>query len=190
MDALETSEPDVDTPELKGGRMEMPEPTIPLSKLEEGLFKAGDLIKRFFEKWGQSIKMVGNIFSQVIKNKMIALDNYHKRETEAIASSGMNSKQQALAQEKLDKDVAAKKAKLQRKQAIAEKMSAIASAIMNTATAVTKTIGQLGFLGIPMSSIVAGLGAVQVATIAAQPIPQFADGGIVSAPTLGLMGEY
>jgi hypothetical protein len=190
MDALETSEPDVDTPELKDGRMEMPEPTIPLSKLEKGLFKAGDLIGRFFEKWGESIKMVGSIFSNMLNNKMIALDNYHKRETEGIATSGMNSKQQALAQEKLDKDVAAKKAKIQRKQAIAEKMSAIASAIMNTATAVTKTIGQLGFLGIPMSSIVAGLGAVQVATIAAQPIPQFADGGVVSGPTLGLMGEY
>jgi len=190
MDALETSEPDVDTPELKGGRMEMPEPTIPLSNLEKGLFKAGDLIGRFFEKWGESIKMVGSIFSNMLNNKMIALDNYHKRETEAIATSGMNSKDQAEAQERLDKQVAEKKAKLQRKQAIAEKMSAISSAVMNTALAITKTLGELGFLGIPMSSIVAGLGAVQVATIAAQPIPQFADGGIVSAPTLGLMGEY
>jgi len=190
MDALETSEPDVDMPQLRGGRMEMPEPTIPLSNLEKSLYKAGDLIGRFFEKWGESIQMVGSIFSNMLNNKMIALDNYHKRETEGIATSGMNSKQQAIAQEKLDKDVAAKKAKIQRKQAIAEKMSAIASAIMNTATAVTKTLGELGFLGIPMSSIVAGLGAVQVATIAAQPIPQFADGGVVSGPTLGLMGEY
>lgn len=190
MDALETSEPDVDMPQLRGGRMEMPEPTIPLSKLEEGLFKAGDLIGRFFEKWGESIKMVGSIFSNMLNNKMIALDNYHKRETEAIATSGMNSKDQAAAQERLDKQVAEKKAKLQRKAAIAEKMSAISSAVMNTALAITKTLGELGFLGIPMSSIVAGLGAVQVATIAAQPIPQFADGGIVSAPTLGLMGEY
>lgn len=190
MDALETSEPDVDIPQLRGGRMEMPEPTISLSKLEEGLFKAGDLIGRFFEKWGESIKMVGSIFSNMLNNKMIALDNYHKRETEAIATSGMNSKDQAAAQERLDKQVAEKKAKLQRKAAIAEKMSAISSAVMNTALAITKTLGELGFLGIPMSSIVAGLGAVQVATIAAQPIPQFADGGVVSGPTLGLMGEY
>tara|TARA_R100001224_G_scaffold40485_1_gene23178 strand:- start:1634 stop:4057 length:2424 start_codon:yes stop_codon:yes gene_type:complete len=190
MDALETSEPDVDIPQLRGGRMEMPEPTISLSKLEEGLFKAGDLIGRFFEKWGESIKMVGSIFSNMLNNKMIALDNYHKRETEAIATSGMNSKDQAAAQERLDKQVAENKAKLQRKAAIAEKMSAISSAVMNTALAITKTLGELGFLGIPMSSIVAGLGAVQVATIAAQPIPQFADGGVVSGPTLGLMGEY
>lgn len=190
MDALETSEPDVDMPQLRGSRMEMPPPTIPLSNLEKGLFKAGDLIGRFFEKWGESIKMVGSIFSNMINNKMIALDNYHKRETEGIATSGMNSKQQAAAQEKLDKQVAEKRAKLQRKAAIAEKMSSIASAVMNTALAITKTLGELGFLGIPMSSIVAGLGAVQVATIAAQPIPQFADGGVVSGPTLGLMGEY
>jgi len=169
---------------------QMPEPTIPLSNLEKSLYKAGDLVTKFFEKWGQSIQMVGDIFSQMIANKMIKLDNYHKRESDLIASSGMSNSAKAKAQEKLDKQVADKKAKLQRKAAIAEKMSAIASAIMNTATAVTKTIGQLGFLGIPMSSIVAGLGAVQVATIAAQPIPQFADGGIVSGPTMGLMGEY
>jgi len=181
---------DDSTPKLKGGRITPPEPTIPVSKLEEGLESAAGKITKFFEKWGQSIQMVGDIFSQMIENKMIKLDNYHKRESDLIASSGMSNSAKAKAQEKLDKQVADKKAKLQRKAAISEKMSAIASAIMNTATAVTKTIGDLGIFGVPLSAIVAGLGAVQVATIAAQPIPKFADGGIVSGPTMGLMGEY
>ena len=190
MDALETSEPDVDMPQLRGGRMEMPEPTIPLSNLEKGLFKAGDLIGRFFEKWGESIKMVGSIFSNMLNNQMVHVENNHKREAALIQASSMTEKAKSDAMIALEKKTATDKAKIQRKQAIAEKMSAIASAIMNTATAITKTLGQLGPLGIPMSSIVAGLGAVQVATIAAQPIPQFADGGVVSGPTLGLMGEY
>ena len=181
---------DDSTPKLKGGRITPLKPTIPVSKLEEGLESAAGKITKFFEKWGQSIQMVGDIFSQMIENKMIKLDNYHKRESDLIASSGMSNSAKAKAQEKLDKEVADKKAKLQRKAAIAEKMSAIASAIMNTATAVTKTIGDLGIFGVPLSAIVAGLGAVQVATIAAQPIPKFADGGIVSGPTMGLMGEY
>ena len=32
--------------------------------------------------------------------------------------------------------------------------------------------------------------ATQVALIAAQPIPEFASGGLVFGPTVGLMGEY
>jgi len=169
---------------------QMPEPTIPLSNLEKSLYKAGDLIGRFFEKWGESIQMVGSIFSNMLNNKMVKIENNHKREAALIEASSMTEKAKSDAMIALEKKTAEEKAKIQRKQAIAEKMSAIASAIMNTATAVTKTLGELGFLGIPMSSIVAGLGAVQVATIAAQPIPQFADGGVVSGPTLGLMGEY
>ena len=44
--------------------------------------------------------------------------------------------------------------------------------------------------GLPWSAIVAGLAAANVATIASTPIPSFAQGGIVSGPTVGLMGEY
>ena len=33
------------------------------------------------------------------------------------------------------------------------------------------------------------MGAVQVATIASTPIPAFAEGGLVSGATLGLIGE-
>ena len=38
--------------------------------------------------------------------------------------------------------------------------------------------------------MIAGLVAAQIGTIAAQPIPKFAEGGVVSGPTMGMMGEY
>ena len=67
----------------------------------------------------------------------------------------------------------------------------IANAIISGVEAV---MGAVAFSpltgGLPWSAIVAGLAAANVATIASTPIPSFAQGGIVSGPTVGLMGEY
>ena len=57
---------------------------------------------------------------------------------------------------------------------------AINESIMNTSIAYTKALAQGGFvIGIPMATAVAILGAVQVATIAAQKPPKMARGGLV-----------
>ena len=56
---------------------------------------------------------------------------------------------------------------------------AIAEAVMNTSQGYTKALGQGGIFGIPMAAIVATLGAVQVAMIAAQKPPKMAQGGLV-----------
>ena len=191
MDAMESATSlNVETPQLKGGRIEMPEPTMPLSNLEKGLYNAGEKVTSFYEKWGQSIQMVGNIFAQMIQNQMIALDNYHKKQLNAIKNSQMTEEQKATAIQNLEKDTAKKRAAILRKQAIAEKAAAISSAIINGAQAMTKVSAQTGVGTFVFSPMIAGLVAAQIAMIAAQPIPQFADGGIVSGPTMGLMGEY
>ena len=56
---------------------------------------------------------------------------------------------------------------------------------MNTAVAVTAAL-----LNPVLAAIIGSLGAAQVGVIAAQPIPQFANGGIVSGRTLAEVGEY
>jgi tape measure domain-containing protein len=76
-------------------------------------------------------------------------------------------------------------AKIKSKQARAEKAAAIAQAIMNTAVAVTSVLAN-PFL----AAAVGALGAAQVGMITAQPIPQFANGGIISGRTLAEVGEY
>ena len=158
--------------------------------LEGQLQKGTSAITNFFDKWGQSINMVGNIFGQMIENKMQRLDNYHAKERERIEMSTMSEEAKADALNALDEEVAAKKAKLQTKQAKLQKKAAIISATINGAMAVAATLGQTGFLGIPLAAIVAALVATQVGLIAAQPIPEFASGGLVFGPTVGLMGEY
>jgi len=165
------------------------ETTLPFSDLEKQLYKASEGITKFFDKWGASINMVGDIFGQMMKNQMIALDNSHKKKADAIANSNMNEEQKADAMVELEKETAKEKAKILRKQAIAEKAAAVTSAIINGALAISKTLGQVGFLGIPLSAIVGGLAAIQVATIASAPIPAFAQGGLVTGATMGLVGE-
>jgi len=160
-----------------------------LSGLEKELESGSGKIGEFFDKWGDSINTVGDIFGNMIANKMIAVENSHKKEADLIANSAMTEEQKDAAMTKLNEETAKKKAKLLRKQAIADKAAAIASAIMNGALAVSKTLGQSGFLGIPLAAIVGGLAAVQVATIASAPIPAFAQGGLVTGATMGLVGE-
>lgn len=74
--------------------------------------------------------------------------------------------------EKLDQDLAKKKAELEYKQAKREKLMNIANIISNTAMGVSKALAQGGFIfGIPWAAIVGALGAVQLAAAIAQPLP-------------------
>lgn len=88
----------------------------------------------------------------------------------------------------IEAELAAKKAAIDKKRGKAAKGVAIATAIIDTAVGVTKALGSapppFNFV---LAALTAAAGAVQVATIKAQP---FADGGVVSKPTLGLVGEY
>ena len=159
-------------------------------KLDVGVQKWARKIGGFFEKWGAGIDIVGDIWGQALQNKTIALDNFHKKQLDAIDNSQMTEEQKEAAIQNLEEDTADKRAKIQRKQAIADKAAAIAAATINGAQAITKVAGQTGIGAIAAAPLISGLVAAQIAMIAAQPIPAFADGGIVSGPTLGLMGEY
>lgn len=63
------------------------------------------------------------------------------------------------------------------KQARFDKAANIASIIMNTAVAVTKTLAVgLGFFSSPLAILTAALGAAQLATVIATPIPEYKTG--------------
>lgn len=159
-------------------------------KLDAGVTSWSGKIGEFFNKWGEGVNIVGDIFSQMMTNKTIELDNYHARELASIQNSTMTEEQKQAAISQLEEQTAKKRAKIQRKQAIADKVAAIISATINGAQAITKVAGQTGIGAIAAAPLIAGLVAAQIGVIAAQPIPKFAKGGIVSGPTMGMMGEY
>lgn len=76
---------------------------------------------------------------------------------------------------KADQDLDKKKAELEAKAAKRERNIQIASTIANTAMAIMKTLATTPFpLNLIMSAVVGGIGALQLATIMRQPLPQAA----------------
>ena len=74
--------------------------------------------------------------------------------------------------------------KIMRKQAIAAKSFALFDIAINTAVAISKALPNF------VLALLAGIsGAAQAAVVVSQPIPALAEGGIVSQPTLALIGE-
>lgn len=103
---------------------------------------------------------------------------------EDLAEKGAISEEEAEARKraaedktaKKNEEIAKKKAALQTKQAKLEKAANIISTIMNTAVAIMKAWSQGGMFAAPMAAMIAAMGAVQLATIVAQPIPKYAKG--------------
>lgn len=76
------------------------------------------------------------------------------------------------------------------KQAKFDKAASIASIIANTAVAVMKTYAEFGFpIGVPLAVAQGAIGALQIATVLATPIPQFEHGGTMKKTGLAMYGE-
>lgn len=83
----------------------------------------------------------------------------------------------------------AKISEQKRKQAIADKAFALSQIAINTAIAVSKALAQTGVLGAFVIPGIIALGAIQAATVLAQPIPKFAKGGVMGKDGLAEYGH-
>ena len=125
---------------------------------------------------------------------------YDKRieEIDALAEKDVITKEEAEARKRVAEEQSSarnaelekKKADLQTKQAKFEKSINVAQTIANTAQAVMKTYAQGGFFGGAIAAaIVAAIGAAQLATIIAQPIPKYAKGTDYHPGGLAIVGD-
>lgn len=120
--------------------------------------------------WG----MASDFMTATENRRMKEYEKSTKKQKTALAKqldSGEISQEQYNARvAKLDSDLDEKKEEIAKKQANREKAMAITNAIINTALSISKTAATLGFpAAVPFIAIAAAMGAVQVATIAAQP---------------------
>lgn len=127
-----------------------------------------------------SVYQAFDIFSSIYENQQITLDNYYNKERENIE---LSAESEAIKQQKikaLDEKTAKEKAKINRKAANLEKVSAIFSIGLSTAQGIMKGYAQLGPIGGTIAAVIIGaLGVAQTAIAASKPLPQMADGGIV-----------
>jgi len=145
----------------------------------------------------QGIADISTIFNQSYDNQLTKQDNLYKQEKDRIEklleSESLSKAQKEQYQNdllKLEEQNAEKVAELKKKQFKAQKAAAVTQSIWDTLTAVTKTFAQFGYpAGLIPAAAMGTLGAIKTAAIAAEPIPEFADGGVVNAATVAMIGE-
>lgn len=99
-------------------------------------------------------------------------------ETGAITTEEAEARKRAAEEKtaKRNEEIEKKKAALQTRQAKLEKATNIVTTIMNTAVGIMKAFAQGGMFATPIAAMIAAMGAIQLATIVAQPIPKYAKG--------------
>lgn len=113
-------------------------------------------------------------FEREVENAELRLEQLQAERDHELDLVGSNEEAKASVKKRFAEEEAKARreiAKANRKQAIFEKAVNIGAAIANTARGITAALGQFP-PNVPLSIIVGAIGALQVARIAAAPIPQ------------------
>lgn len=162
------------------------------AELEQQLFELNRQnqerkIQLVFDYINQAMSLFGelnNFMAQLDSNELARAENKHTKEKElldeqlaaGLISQGAYNKKTA----QLDEDLAKKKAKLEREQAVREKAMSAFQIAIDTAAGIMRAFANLNpLLAIPMAALIGATGAVQLATVLATPLPQAREGGMV-----------
>ncbi len=155
-----------------------------------------------------SLEFVNAIFSAQTESQLSALekqsdanDDYFSEQEdkiERLADAGAISDEQAearkaaLAQQQKDREASLEEQKkeINRRQAKFEKAQSVATIAINTASAIMKNTAMFGWpASIPLNILTAALGAAQIATVLATPIPEYAKGTDDHKGGLAVVGD-
>ena len=161
-----------------------------LDKTNENIEKAFET----FDKLKERMTEIDAIFSQAEESELKKAEDYNERQKNILQSrldNGLITQKEYEAEvTKLDEELDKKTAEIERRQAIRQRAMSIYSVILDTAKGIAKTFAQLGWpAGIPGSIYLAAMGAAQVATIAAAPLPKAARGRLITGRTHAQGGE-
>lgn len=159
-----------------------------LNKAMEENAKKWDAIAGKLSRISEMTGALGELTSTLMDRQIASIEAKSDKEREAIEQSGFDEETKAKKIEKIEEVKSRRIAHVKTQQAVAEKAFNIAQSVMNTGVAVTEYLAS--GVGTALVPWIIAMGAIQTATIAAQPIPKFAKGGIVSGPMLGMFGEY
>src|SRR6056300_1750097 len=175
---------------------------------EQTAVQIGSIVSREFGKVGRDIAdALSNAFSSAFQqtSEMAELDiEILKKQSEELKYSMQDATKSQLEQLKLKKQLMENEAKILEKSQ--SNMSKLQSAMLATVADFLESLGkgliaaglavetfQKSLASNPLLAVAAGVAAVAAAAFVRSKINKgvaFADGGIVSGPTLGLVGEY
>ncbi len=96
------------------------------------------------------------------------------RQDKEIAIAFAGESQTAI--DEINRQAEEKEKQIRIREFKAKKQQAIFNIAIDTAQAIAATIGRTGFFGIPLTAIVAAIGAAQIAMVQAQPVPAYKTG--------------
>jgi len=103
-----------------------------------------------------------------------------------LARTEEGSEERILAEAKYDKE----KRKLARKQAVLDRAQGLFNIGISTATAIMNALAQFGpIAGAIFAGIIGAMGAAQIATVLATPLPAYKDGGVVPFDQIARVSE-
>lgn len=163
-----------------------------IEKLKASLqtFKPGNDLKEEADKLIGILELVGEaaqaitdlgsaIFDRKIENINAEIEAEKNKYDTLIDLAKNNKDEQVRLQAEKDakiKELEAKRLKEEQKKAKFEKANAIIQIAINTAIAVSKAMAQTGIGFVVPVPLIIALGAIQAATVLAQPIPKYKDG--------------
>lgn len=168
----------------------------------------GEKMERTTEMWASMVSGIGEMISSIYDRQIEAIEAEQEANEkageeeisriEALEERGAITTEEAEARKRAAEDKTAqknaelekKKAALRTKQAKFEKVTSIAEAAIQIAGGILQTIKQLGFpAAIPMIAALGAMGAIQLATIIATPIPKYAKGTDSHKGGLAVVGD-
>ena len=152
--------------------------------LQEKMQAIADTFSAVADFMQQASDLAFEAISSNIQAQMDALD-------EMYTTDAQEAKENANKKYISEKELAAKKAALEQKQAKYNKAQALINAAINTAQAIVATLAQMGATpwGIASSVIAGTMGAAQMAIIASKPLAQYAKGRKGGKGEYALVGE-
>ena len=136
-----------------------------------------------FAAAGVAVNHLSSIIAQHYEAKWVLLENDYQKQLAAIENSTMSETEKEEAILALNQEYEAKRRALKYAEAKSEKAMSITKGTMAVAEAAAKALTAGPLIGQILSGIVAAMGAVLVARIAATPIP-LAKGAIFNRPTV------
>lgn len=142
------------------------------------------LIEQRREVRDASIELINELFSAQNSALEYQLQRAQDAKDFQVALAGSNAEERIKAERKFEKE----ERKIKQKQAINQKAQQAFNIITNTATGITAALAQFP-PNIPLSILIGGIGAIQLATVLATPIPKFAEGTDRTKGGLAIVGD-
>ena len=146
-----------------------------LERIVEKLKEGNDKVINGLSAASSLIQPALQFTQQLLDNQGQSLANKEAQERAYVEKTVKNEDEKAKRLAAIDKKYDDEKRKLQRKQAIQNKVASIFQAIISTFEGVARALA-LGPAGIPLVPYIKGLGLANVAAIAAAPLPSLAIG--------------